>query len=99
MTLLSAIWVPKSFEATPATTRFLSSRVSSLAIVAEVPMHRSFPGWSRSRTRRTSSGHVRTLTAAVRVQLVQDEEAKVCAIADDPAVDPPPAASSEAPAS
>ena len=55
MTLLSAIWVPKSFEATPATTRFLSSSEPSLAIVADVPMHRRFSGCSRSRTRRTSS--------------------------------------------
>ena len=31
--------------------------------------------------------HVRTLTAAVGVQLVQDEEAKPRAVADDPAVD------------
>ena len=55
MTLLSAIGVPNSFEATPATTRLLSSSEPSLAIVAEVPMHNSFSGWRRSRTRRTSN--------------------------------------------
>ena len=55
MTLLSAIPVPKSFDATPETMRFLSSIDPSLAIVADVPMHSNSSGCSRSRTRRTSS--------------------------------------------
>ena len=87
MTLLSATGTPNSFAATPATTRLLSSSDPSLAIVAEVPMHRSFSGWQALADPAHQQRHVRALAAAVRAQLVQDQEAKARAVADDPAVE------------
>ena len=87
MTLLSGVSFPNSVEATPATTRFLSSSDPSLAIVADVPMHREVLGLQPFTDTAHQQRHVRALPAAVRVQLVQDEEAKARAVADDLAVE------------
>ena len=86
MTLLSAISLPKSFEATPATTRFLSPMDPSLTIVADVPMHREALGPEALANAAHEQRHVRTLTAAVGVELVEHEEPEALAVADDASV-------------
>ncbi len=67
-------------EATLATTRLLSSSEPSLAMVAEVPMHCRLLGPQALAHAAHEQRDVRTLSAAVGVQLVEHQEAQPDAV-------------------